>query len=371
MSRNGKSAEGMHLSKGVRREPTGVAIVGCGYWGMNYVRVFGEMPDARVLAVCDPRQSRLDEVQRRYPDIMATTDLDDVLGFDGVEAVVISTNADTHYDLAKRTLDAGKHVLVEKPLTTRSEESEDLIQLAEDRNLLLLVGHTFLYNGGVRKVKEYMDEQHVYYLYARRTSLGPIRLDVNAIWDLAPHDVAIFNYLLDSKPEVVSAVGAKVLHNHREDVGFISLTYPGGVVGHIHVSWADPNKTREVVAVCRDQRIVFNDLDPLERVRVFNKGVRIEPLEEPLSFGEYAFHLRDGDITSPAIPVSEPLKNQSGHFLHCVRRGEIAFTDAGQGLAVVRVMEAIDESVAQRGAPVTINWNEIDTRESGLAASIR
>ncbi len=352
------------------RKPTGIAIVGCGYWGMNYVRVFSEMPDARVQVVCDPRKARLEEIQRRYPDIVVATELDDALDHD-IDAVVISTNARTHYDLTRRSLNAGKHVLVEKPLTTRVEDAEELIQLCERRNLLLLVGHTFLYNAGVRKVKEYVDAQHVYYLYARRTSLGPIRHDVNAIWDLAPHDVAIFNFLLQSKPDVVSAVGARVLDNHRQDVGFISLTYPGDIVGHIHVSWADPNKMREVVAVCRDQRIVFNDLDPLERVRVFNKGVKVEPLEEPLSFGEYAFQLRDGDITSPAIPVSEPLKNQSGHFLHCIRRGEIAFTDAGQGLAVVRVMEAIDDSVAEHGAPIAIDWAEINTRERGFANSLR
>jgi len=364
------SANGRPLLEALPREPTGVAVIGCGYWGINYVRVFSEMPDARVLAVCDPRTGRLDEIQRRYPDMTSTSEFDEILDMDGVDAVVISTNAETHYDLTKRALDAGKHVLVEKPLTTTSDDSEQLIQLAERRQLVLLVGHTFLYNAGVRKVKEYVDEQHVYYVYARRTSLGPIRSDVNAIWDLAPHDIAIFNYLLDSKPEIVSAVGARVLHDHREDVGFISLTYPGNVVGHIHVSWADPNKTREVVAVCRDQRIVFNDLDPLEPVRIFNKGVRVEPAEEPLTFGEYAFRLRDGDLLSPAIPVSEPLKNQSGHFLHCIRRGEIAFTDAGQGLAVVRVLEAVDASVAENGAPISIDWSEIDTRDS-VTSSVR
>jgi len=367
----GRNPDHQALSVAEEREPTGIAVIGCGYWGINYVRVFNEMPDAKVLVVCDPRQSRLDEIRRRFPDIVVTTDFDVALTMEGVDAVVISTNARTHFDLSKRALVAGKHVLVEKPLTTSAEDGEKLLSLSERANLLLLVGHTFLYNAGVRKVKEYVDEQHVYYLYARRTSLGPIRRDVNAIWDLAPHDVAIFNFLLGRKPDLVSAVGAKVLHNHREDVGFISLTYPGGIVGHIHVSWADPNKTREVVVVCRDQRIVFNDLDPLERVRVFNKGVKVEPLEEPVSFGEYHFLLRDGDITSPALPVSEPLKNQSGHFLHCIRRGEIAFTDAGQGLAVVRVMEAIDESVANDGAPVRIDWSEVDTRETGLANSLR
>jgi predicted dehydrogenase len=374
MSTNGHRTNG-HQKASVTaiappRSPSGIAIVGCGYWGINYVRVFSEMPDARVLYVCDPRQSRLDEIRRRYPHVVVTRKLDDVLESSDVEGVVIATSAETHYDLAKQSLEARKHILIEKPLTTTSDDSESLIRLAKRRDLLLLVGHTFLYNAGVRKVKEYMEQQHVYYLYARRTSLGPIRHDVNAIWDLAPHDVAIFNYLLGSKPETVSAVGARVLRNSRADVGFISLTYPGSVVGHIHVSWADPNKTREVVAVCRDQRIVFNDLDPLERVKVFNKGVRVESVEEPQSFGEYAFQLRDGDIISPAIPVSEPLKNQAGHFLHCIRRGEVVFTDAGQGLAVVRVMEAIDQSVDEHGEPVRIDWSSTKARGDDVASSV-
>jgi predicted dehydrogenase len=353
------------------KPPTGIAIIGCGYWGVNYVRVFGEMPDAKVLVVCDTKANRLDEVRRRFPDVTVTTDVDAALTTPGVEAVVIATNARTHFDLSRRALLAGKHVLVEKPLTTHSEDASALIELGKERKRLLLVGHTFLYNAGVRKVKEFVDQQHVYYLYAQRTSLGPIRRDVNALWDLAPHDIAIFNYLLGMEPDRVSAVGVHALHSKRADVGFISLTYPGGVVGHVHVSWADPNKVREVVVVCSDQRIVFNDLDPLERVRIFNKGVKVDRTEEPIGFGEYLFQLRDGDITSPAIPVSEPLKNQSGHFLHCVRRGEIAFTDATQGMAVVRIMEAIDESVAQNGVPVEIDWSDIDMRDLGFADSIR
>jgi predicted dehydrogenase len=339
---------------------TGVAVLGCGYWGMNYVRVFAELADARVLVVCDERESRLDEAARRFPGVGLTSDVRDALTTPGVQAAVVCTEARKHHELATLALDLGKHVLVEKPLTTSVSDANDLVALAESNQRLLLVGHTFLYNAGVRKVKEYLAASElgdVYYLYARRTNLGPIRSDVDAIWDLAPHDIAIFNFLLDAEPEWVSAVAARVLGNDHEDVGFISLRYPNAVVAHIHVSWAEPNKVREVVVVGSDKRVVFNDLDALERVRVFNKGVKSVRNEEPTSFGEYHLLMRDGDINSPSVAVTEPLKQQCGHFLHCIRRGEAPLTDGRQGRAVVQVMEAIEASIERNGAPVVIERN--------------
>jgi predicted dehydrogenase len=322
---------------------------------MNYVRVLMELPDAWVAVVCDQSPHRLDEVCRRFPGVAATTDVAEALEVTGVEAVVVSAQAETHRELAGRALEAGKHVLVEKPLTTNAREGLELVELAEARSRVLLVGHTFLYNAGVRKVRELIDCGElgdVYYAYARRTNLGPIRHDVNALWDLAPHDVAILNYLLGGLPTWVSAVGAKVLRNSREDVGFVSLGYEDGIVAHIHVSWADANKVREVAVVGSDKRVVFNDLDPLERVRVFDKGVKPLPADEPTTFGEFQFLLRDGDITSPTVRAVEPLKHVCGHFLHSIRRGETPVSDGRQGVDVVRVMEAIDRSVALNGAPV-------------------
>jgi predicted dehydrogenase len=219
-----------------------------------------------------------------------------------------------------------------------------------------MAGHTFIYNSGIRKIKDYVDQGEVgrvYYIYSSRTNLGPIRHDVNALWDLAPHDVAIFNYLLDSVPAWVSAIGARVLKNRREDVGFISLGYPNGIVGHIHVSWADPNKVREVVVVGSDKRIAFNDLNPIEQVRIFEKSVWADE-EEASSYGEYHFLVRDGNIISPRIEVSEPLKNQCTHFLDCVARGGRPLTGGREGRDVVRVMEAIDRSLKRGGAPVKV-----------------
>lgn len=337
-------------------DKVGVAIFGAGYWGINYVRVFNELSKGRIVAVCDLSPSRLQEVERRFPGVILTDDIDRVLELDSVEAVIICTQARTHFDLACRCLAAGKHLLIEKPITTTVTEAGQLISLAKSKKVTLMVGHTFLYNAGIRKVKEYIDRAaagQIYYLYARRTNLGPIRRDVNALWDLAPHDISIFNYLLNGVPEWVSAVGVKALGNCHEDVGFISLGYRNGVVGHIHVSWADPNKVREIVVVGSEKRIVFDDLNALERVKIYEKGVTPTP-PEAASYGEFHFTMRDGDIISPRVEVSEPLKTQCAHFLDCVSQNSEPFTDGRAGLEVVQVMEAIDRSLQHKGAPVAV-----------------
>ena len=335
---------------------TGVAIIGCGYWGGNYVRIFNDLADATVRVVCDADPARLEEVRRNFPGVATTASVDDALAMPGVDAVVVVTTATSHYDVTMRALRAGKHVLVEKPLTTDSMTAQRLVDASEDADLLLLVGHTFLYNPGIRLVKDYVDRSSVYYLYAQRTSLGPIRHDVNAVWDLAPHDVSIFNHLLGTEPEWASATGGCILGSEREDVAFITLGYPGGVLGNIHVSWADPNKVRQVVVVTGERRIVFDDLDPLERVRIFDKGIGLAPTQpdDTGGFGEHQLLLRDGDIISPLVRPSEPLKNQCGHFLHCIRRGDIPMTSGSHGLAVVRTMEAITASLTNGGRPVEV-----------------
>jgi predicted dehydrogenase len=333
----------------------GVAVIGCGYWGMNYVRIFNELTESRVVAVCDQSADRLKEVARRFPGVYLTTQVDDAAAQPGVDAVVVCTEATTHFNVTRRLLLAGKHVLVEKPLTTIAADSDKLIGLAESNSAILMVGHTFIFNAGVRKVKEYVQQAggRVYYLYARRTNLGPIRRDVNALWDLAPHDIAIFNYLLDSTPQWVSAVGGRVLRNCRDDVGFISLGYPDNVLAHVHVSWADPDKAREVVVVKSDKRIVFNDLNGVEQVRVFEKGVSTVE-QEPLNYGEFRFEIRDGDIVSPRIEPVEPLKNQCRHFLECVRTGKRPVSSGVEGRDVVRVLEAVNRSIESKGLQVEV-----------------
>jgi predicted dehydrogenase len=340
----------------LKAEATRVAIVGAGYWGTNYLRVFSELGDASVVVVCDSRADRLDAVRRSLP-VRVTDDAAEAVTGPDTDAVAIVTDASTHRRLAGMALEAGKHVLVEKPLATTSKDASELIDLAERVGRILMVGHTFLYNAGLRAVKKYLvdgDVGDVYYLYSQRTSLGPIRSDVNAIWDLAPHDIAILNYLLGMTPAWVSAVGASPVRDSLEDVGFITLGYPSGIVGHIHVSWADPNKVRKVVVVGSEKRVVFNDMDSLETVRVFEKGVKSVDDPESARYGENTLHLRDGPIMSPPIPELEPLKNQCGAFIHAIRGRQVTVTDGAQGRDVVRVLEAIDKSVALQGEPVPI-----------------
>jgi predicted dehydrogenase len=333
-----------------------VGIIGCGYWGINFVRVFSEIADTNVTRVCDLRGERLAQVKQRYPLINTHMSIQDMIGDDGLDAVVVATPATTHHAIVRQCLEAGKHILSEKPLTINIEHAEELLQLADESGKVLMVGHTFLYNSGIRKMKELIDQEDfgaLYYLHATRTNLGPIREDVNVVWDLASHDVSIFNYLLGAQPTHVSAVGSQLLGNSHHDVAFITLTYPGGVIGNIHVSWADPNKVREVVVVGSTKRIVFDDTNNMERIRVFEKGVAPSP-QEAASFGEYHLLIRDGDIISPRLVTSEPLKNQGLHFVECIREGKKPLSDGANGRDVVRVMVAIDQSLNERGFPIEI-----------------
>ena len=332
-----------------------IGVVGCGYWGVNYIRVFSELADAKLVIACDSSESRLRIIRDRYPLVTTTADWREVLENRWVDALVLATPASAHFEAAKAALLAGKHVLAEKPLTTQVAHAEELTSLAEERGLVLLVGHTFLYNSGIRKLKELMqgaDFGRTYYLHATRTNMGPVRKDVNALWDLGAHDIAIFHYLLDANPLSVSAVGGRLLADKHSDVVFATFQYPNNVVANIHVSWADPNKVREVVAVGSHRRIVFDDLNNLERVRIFEKGV--EPSMEADSYGEYRLLMRDGDIISPRVEGSEPLKNQAAEFLECIRSNKRPLSDGKLGTEVVRVLCAADRSIAAHGAPVAL-----------------
>ncbi len=343
--------------------PVRVGIVGYGHWGRNHARVFDEVEGSQVRVICDEHVERLEEAGRRHPGARLTVSLEDTLTDPDIDAVVICTPASSHAEVTRRCLEAGKHVLVEKPFTTNSADAEELTAFAEGTGLTLMVGQTFLFNPGVAKLNEVIrsgELGQVHYMYARRTNLGPIRDDVNALWDLAPHDVSIFNHLTGSVPVWVSAVGSRVLRRHLEDVGFVSLFYPGNVLAHIHVSWSDPSKVREVVVVGSQERVVFNDVDTAEQVRIFERGVEavddpeVAAQQEADSFGEFRLLVRDGDIHSPRLPAEEPLKSQCLHFLNALRTGSAPISGAREGTDVVRVMEAIDASIAQRGVPVQV-----------------
>lgn len=342
-----------------RRRTLGIGIIGCGYWGKNYVRVFNELPETKVIAICDRSEDRLHEIARRAPGITLTTDISEILDDERIEAVVICTEATSHFKVASQCLLAGKHLLIEKPITTSVPDATELGRLADTSSLTLMVGHTFLYNSGIAAIESYLREERdrIYYLHARRTNLGPIRRDVNAVWDLATHDIAIFNHLLKQTPEWVSAVGARVLGNCRVDVGFICLGYANGVVGHIHISWADPNKCREIVVVCSGRRLVFNDLNAVEPVRIYEKGVCAVG-GEPENFGEYQLKIRDGAIISPAVEPSEPLKNQCRHFIECIHTGGRPRTDVEDGVSVLATLEAIERSMQLQGTTIKVESHE-------------
>ncbi len=332
--------------------PIRVGLVGYGYWGPNYARVFTELPGSKFSALCDISPEQRERALARHPQITCAGDLRELLQREDLDAVVVSTPASTHFEVARTALASGRHVLVEKPLALTVEHCEELCGLAEKKRRVLMVAHTFLYNAGIRKMKECIQSPEfgrTYYLHSTRTNLGPIRQDVNAVWDLAPHDISIFNYLLDQEPVWASAIAMPLLGNPREDVGFITLGYAHGVIGNIHVSWADPNKVREVVAVGSGRRVVFDDLDDLESVRVFEKGVTTGGARYTDSYGEFKLLVRDGDIISPKVVPSEPLKNQCAEFIASIASGTRPLADSRFGFAVVRTLLAVEASARSQG----------------------
>src|SRR5579871_1544406 len=343
-----------------------VAVIGCGYWGSNYVRLLHELPQARLACACDLNPQRLQLMQSRFPLLKVTTDAEQVFRNPGIEAVIIATPAATHYDLADRAMRAGKHVLVEKPLTTSIVDAEALVETAERHRRTLMVGLTFLYNNGTLKMKELMAHPSFgrrYYLHLTRTNLGIVRPDVDVVWDLAAHDLAICDFLLDSRPLWVQANGATVLEHDHADVVFITLGYPDNVLANIHVSWVDPNKVREVVAVGSQRRIVFDDLNQTERLRIYEKGISSSRMEAD-SYGEFRLLVRDGDIISPRLAPSEPLRNQVEHFLTCIADGACSLSDGRLAANNVRALAAVQRSLALSGLRVPLH----DVGETALTA---
>lgn len=331
----------------------GVALIGYGHWGPNYARICNELSGIKLAMICETDAVRLRRATGRHPHAEPCSDVGEILDKGTVDAAIISTPASTHFEIARKFLESGRHVLVEKPMALEVEHCQRLEELAERTRSTLMVGHTFLYNPGIRKVKEVVRSAEfgrTYYLHATRTNLGPIRQDVDVLWDLAPHDVSIFNYLLDQQPEWVSAVGTRVLRNTNEDVGFITLGYADGVIANIHVSWADPNKVRGVAVVGSRRRVVFDDLNTLERVRIFEKGVSVGDLALE-TYGEFRLLVRDGDILSPKVEPTEPLKEQLLDFVNAIQKGQRPLSDAATGTRVVRTLVAAKASMELRGVP--------------------
>jgi len=289
-----------------------------------------------------------------YPQVQATRDHHELIGSDDIDAVVIATPPKTHVDIAMKALEAGKHVFVEKPLATSVADSEKLVKTAKEKNLVLMVGHTFVFTAAVNKIKDLIDSGElgdILYINTTRVNLGLFQENINVVWDLAPHDISILNYVLDSMPEGVAAHGHAYIRKNVEDVAFLYFKYPGSIMAHVHVSWLNPNKIRKTTVVGSKKMLVYDDISSLEKIRIYDKGVDVPAHYE--TFGEFQLSYRFGDIFIPKLDDSEPLKIECQHFIDCINNGETSRSSGQHGLDVVRVIEAANRSLSNAGTMVS------------------
>jgi predicted dehydrogenase len=338
----------------VNSKPLGIGVIGLGHWGPNHVRTFSQMDGARVVMCADLAENRRFHISRLYRDLSVVPDADQVFANAEVDAVVIATPTHTHFGLAKRAMQAGKHVLLEKPMCTSMEEASTLAELSVKLGLTLMHGHVFVYNRAVQYLRARAvrgDFGNLQYLDAVRTNLGPIRSDIDVVQDLAVHEITIFDYLFGALPDWVQAAGTCPLGTPREDVAFITMEY-GAVLAHAHVSWLHPKKVRTLTLV-GDKRMVFwNDTDTLEPIRIYDKGLTDEPYYD--TFGEFQLRLRDADILIPKIVLDEPLRVQALAFLASVANGTPSLSDAEAGIRVMRCLEAVRYSLKHEGKRVRL-----------------
>jgi predicted dehydrogenase len=341
------------------QRPTRVAVIGAGHWGPHLVRNFEANPDSKLVAVCDASAERIAALTKSFPGIRMESDPDAILGDPEIDAVVIATPTSTHYSLAKRAILSGKHVLVEKPITTRAAEADELERLAREKGRVLLVGHVFLYNDAVRRLKGIISTTEfgrTYYVHSRRTNLGPVRSDVHAGWDLASHDLSIFLYLLEEMPAEVTASAQTYIRPGVPDVLFSTLFFASGRVGHLHASWLDPQKVRALTVVGEHQMVVFDDMNLLEPLRIYNKGFRrIHEAEHVVdTFAKFRVELVQGDVVIPQVSTGEPLRSECQAFLEAIRDGSEPLSSGALARDVVRVLEALDRSIAESSRRVPV-----------------
>ena len=332
-----------------------VSIIGYGYWGPNLVRNFNQIESCSVKTVCDLDDKKLQKMKANYHSVKATKDCQEIFKDKEIQAVAIATHPSTHFKIAKEALLAGKHVFVEKPLCLNSSDAKELAELAEKQNAVLMVGHTFEYNSAVNKIKELIDSKqlgNIYYMYSRRLNLGLYQKDTNVIWDLAPHDLSIMFYLLGKKAVSVQAMGSCNVRPGVEDVAFIKVTLEDKSFCHLHVSWLDPLKVRETVIVGDKKMAVFDDIEPLEKIRIYDKGVS-KPANYS-DFGEFQLSYNYGDVVIPRIGNAEPLNVEMRHFIECIEGNKKPRSDGWDGLRTVQVMEAAEKSIRENGKEVKI-----------------
>jgi predicted dehydrogenase len=336
-------------------KPIGVAVIGCGYWGPNLVRNFAACKQTRVAAVCDKDRSRLDRIASSCPGARLVEDFAQVLEDSEVEAVAIATPVQTHAPLALAALDAGKHVLVEKPMAGNARDAEEMICRAERRGLTLMVDHVFIYSPPVRKIKELLDADElgeIYYIDSVRINLGLIQQDVNVLWDLAPHDLSIVDHFLGRLPRSLSAIGTSHTGTGIEDVAYLNLDFGQDLIATFHVNWLSPVKVRHMIFGGSKKSLVYNDLDMVEPIKIYERGIDVATTPE--SKRGLLISYRTGDILSPYLPREEPLQNMAGHFAECIRGRQSPITGGTAGLRVVHTLDAAQRSIKAQGGRITL-----------------
>ena len=326
-----------------------IAIIGYGYWGPNLLRNFAETEDAEVAWCADQRPQRRSLAQKRYPALRTTDNPEDVFGDPQVDAVVIATPVSTHFPLAKRALECGKHVLIEKPMARTAGEVEELIALAQRNGRVLMVDHTFIYTGAVRKIKEIIargDLGDLYYFDSVRVNLGLFQHDIDVLWDLAPHDLSILTHLIPEPPKYVSAIGSDHTGSGMTDVAYMTVQYANSLIAHFHVNWLSPVKVRQILIGGAKQMLVYDDMEPSEKVRVYDRGITVTTRE---GIYKALVDYRTGDMWAPKLEIREALAAACRHFVDCARSGKMPVSDGAAGLAVVRLLEAASRSLAAQG----------------------
>jgi predicted dehydrogenase len=337
------------------RNHVNIGVIGCGYWGPNLIRNYKSLPDCNVRAMCDINPQRLKHLKGLYPDVQGHLDYDEMLRDEGLQAVVIATSVAQHYPMAKKCLESGKHVFIEKPMARSVQECQDLIELARSKDLVLMVGHTFLYSSPVRKIKEIVnagDLGDIRYISSRRLNLGLFQKDINVAWDLAPHDISIILYIMDEFPQSVNCRGNANVTEGIEDVVSMTLTFRKKQFAMIQNSWLDPRKVREMTIVGSKRMIVYDDVQPLEKIKIYD--VRVETPPHYDTFAEFHYSYHYGDSYIPFIKQEEPLKVECQHFLDCIIDGKEPISNGRQGMDLVRILEASSQSLRNWGASVDL-----------------
>lgn len=337
------------------KRPISVGVVGCGYWGPNLVRNFSSLPECQLRLICDVDTDRLKHLQNLYPGLRGSTEYDKLLNGAGLDAIVIATSVQTHFKMAKESLLAGKHTFIEKPMATSSAECEELLALAKKKGLVLMVGHTFLYSPPVRMMKRIVDDGdlgEIRYIASRRLNLGLFQKDINVVWDLAPHDISIILHIMGEDPISVNCQGDAHVTGGVEDVAMLCLNFPRNRSAIIHSSWLDPRKVREMTIVGSRRMIVYDDVAPLEKIKIFD--VRVERPPHYDTFAEFHYSYHYGDMYVPYLKQEEPLKVECQHFLECIQEGKTPATSGHDGMKVVSILEASNKSLKLGGAEVRL-----------------